>query len=94
MSLSTKQTNKITILCISGRMLKITVEYICDFRDEEFSVSPVLPSDVIHANKKDIPCIFRVSCFTSQVNSYGHCGTVSSPNHTFFLGRLEQAVNQ
>ena len=32
-------------------------------------------------------------CFTSQVNSYGHCGTVSSPNH-FFLGRLEQAVNQ
>ena len=33
-------------------------------------------------------------CFTSHVNSYGHCGTVSSPNHTFFLGRLEQAVNQ
>ena len=32
-------------------------------------------------------------CFTSQVNSYGHCGTVSSPNH-FFLGKLEQAVNQ
>ena len=22
-------------------------------------------------------------CFRSQVNSYGHCGTVSSPNHTF-----------
>ena len=22
-------------------------------------------------------------CFTSQVNSYGYCGTVSSPNHTF-----------
>ena len=33
-------------------------------------------------------------CFTSQVNSYGHCGIVSSPNHTFFLGKLEQAVNQ
>ena len=29
-----------------------------------------------------------------QVNSYGHVGTVSSPNHTFSLGRLEQAVNQ
>ena len=26
-------------------------------------------------------CLFV--CFTSQVNSYGHCGTVSSPNHTF-----------
>ena len=37
-------------------------------------------------------CLF--CCFTSQVNSYGHGGTVSSPNHTFFLGKLEQAVNQ
>ena len=37
-------------------------------------------------------CLF--CCFTSQVNSYGHCGTVSSHNHTFFLGKLEQAVNQ
>ena len=35
-----------------------------------------------------------VCCFMSQVNSYGHGGTVSSPNHTFFLGKLEQAVNQ
>ena len=26
-------------------------------------------------------CLF--CCFTAQVNSYGHCGTVSSPNHTF-----------
>ena len=28
------------------------------------------------------------------VNSYGHFGTVSSPNHRFFLGKLYQAVNQ
>ena len=27
-------------------------------------------------------------------NSYGHVGTVSSPNHSFFPGKLEQAVNQ
>ena len=33
-------------------------------------------------------------CFTSQVNSYGHGGMVSLPNHTFFLGKLEQADNQ
>ena len=38
-------------------------------------------------------CVLFV-CFTSQVNSYGHGGTVSSPNHTNFLGKLEQAVNQ
>ena len=37
-------------------------------------------------------CLF--CCFTSQVNSYGHGGTVISPNHVFFLGKLEQAVNQ
>ena len=31
-------------------------------------------------------CLF--CCFTSQVNSYGHCGTVSSPNHTGLNKRL------
>ena len=25
---------------------------------------------------------------------YGHVGTVSSPNHTFFLGKPDKAVNQ
>ena len=42
-------------------------------------------------------CIYFVClfcCFTSQVNSYGHGETVRSPNHTFFLSKLEQAVNQ
>ena len=40
-------------------------------------------------------CFVRLFyCFTSQVNSYGHGGTVRSPYHTFFLGKLEQAVNQ
>ena len=37
--------------------------------------------------------LFCFCCFTSHVHSYGHCGTVSSLNHTF-LGRLEQVVNQ
>ena len=37
-------------------------------------------------------CLF--CSFTSQVNNYGHGGTVSSPNPTFFLGKLEEAVNQ
>ncbi|KAL4238234.1 hypothetical protein ACF0H5_002946 [Mactra antiquata] len=45
------------------------VQQVLDMRDEEFSVSPVLPSDVIHANKKDIPCIFRVT--TSELSPPG-----------------------
>lgn len=35
-------------------------------RDEEFSVSSVLASDVIHATRKDVPCIFRVWDFASD----------------------------
>ena len=31
-------------------------------------------------------------CFTSQVNSYGHCGTVSSPNHTFSWAGLNKRL--
>ena len=41
-----------------------------------------------------ISVICLICCFMSQVNSYGNGGAVSSPNHTFFLGKLEQAVNQ
>ncbi|XP_071334727.1 serine/threonine-protein kinase MRCK alpha isoform X4 [Trachinotus anak] len=37
------------------------VSQVIDMRDEEFSVSSVLASDVIHASRKDIPCIFRVT---------------------------------
>ncbi|XP_033874262.3 serine/threonine-protein kinase MRCK alpha-like isoform X3 [Acipenser ruthenus] len=39
----------------------VVVSQVIDMRDEEFSVSSVLASDVIHANRKDIPCIFRIT---------------------------------
>ncbi|XP_053737831.1 serine/threonine-protein kinase MRCK beta isoform X1 [Synchiropus splendidus] len=38
---------------------------VLDLRDEGFSVSSVLASDVIHATRKDIPCIFRVTASAS-----------------------------
>ncbi|XP_077442563.1 serine/threonine-protein kinase MRCK alpha isoform X2 [Stigmatopora argus] len=47
----------------------VDVNQVIDMRDEDFSVSSVLASDVIHASRKDIPCIFRVTA--SQLSLSG-----------------------
>ncbi|KAF1473832.1 Serine/threonine-protein kinase MRCK alpha, partial [Eudyptula minor novaehollandiae] len=47
----------------------VIVSQVIDMRDEEFSVSSVLASDVIHANRKDIPCIFRVTASQLSASS-------------------------
>ena len=39
----------------------VSVSRIIDLRDENFSVTSVLESDVIHASRTDISCIFRLS---------------------------------
>ncbi|XP_077907083.1 serine/threonine-protein kinase MRCK beta [Ictidomys tridecemlineatus] len=39
----------------------VVASQVLDLRDDEFSVSSVLASDVIHATRRDIPCIFRVT---------------------------------
>ncbi|MPC81461.1 Serine/threonine-protein kinase MRCK alpha [Portunus trituberculatus] len=53
-------------------------------RDEQFEVSTVRDSDVIHANKKDIPCIFRqmyrstLSCLPLALSQSRVCSAVTS----------------
>ncbi|XP_054423721.1 serine/threonine-protein kinase MRCK beta [Pteronotus mesoamericanus] len=39
----------------------VVASQVLDLRDEAFSVSSVLASDVIHASRRDVPCIFRVT---------------------------------
>lgn len=51
-------------------MPSVYVSQVLDMRDEEFSVSSVRDSDVIHATKKDIPCIFRVSTKSLRSSFY------------------------
>uniref|UniRef100_A0AAQ4PA12 Serine/threonine-protein kinase MRCK alpha n=1 Tax=Gasterosteus aculeatus aculeatus TaxID=481459 RepID=A0AAQ4PA12_GASAC len=50
----------------------VVVSQVIDMRDEEFSVSSVLASDVIHASRKDIPCIFRVRPTSLLSHSSNH----------------------
>ena len=38
-------------------------------------------------------CLFGL-VFSVPVNSCGHVGTVISPNHTFYLGKLDYVDNQ
>ena len=40
-------------------------------------------------------CLFVwFDALNASVNSYGHVGMVSSPYHTFLLGKFDYAVNQ
>uniref|UniRef100_A0A3B3QJR3 Serine/threonine-protein kinase MRCK alpha n=1 Tax=Paramormyrops kingsleyae TaxID=1676925 RepID=A0A3B3QJR3_9TELE len=65
----------------------VMVSQVIDMRDEEFSVSSVLASDVIHANRKDVPCIFRVT--SSQL-----CTCSSHRSSVLILADSDQERNK
>ncbi|XP_026088684.1 serine/threonine-protein kinase MRCK alpha-like isoform X5 [Carassius auratus] len=52
-----------------GAQPGVIVNQVIAMRDEEFSASFVLESDVIHANRRDIPCIFRVTASQLSTSS-------------------------
>ena len=62
-----------------------------------FISCPMWPSDMVSEDQvsekifKVFPIYKPVFCLVLYVplNSYGHVETVSSPNHTFFLGKLD-----
>ena len=77
--------NELRVSAASFYMFKPSTDYVSDHSKAALLLWILL---VIYV------CLFVFCCFTSTVNNYGHGGTVSLPNHTFFLGKLEQAVNQ
>ncbi|BES88698.1 serine threonine-protein kinase [Nesidiocoris tenuis] len=64
----------------------VYVSLVLDMRDEHFLVTSVGDSDVIHATKKDIPCIFRIT--TSFMDPPG------LKNHTLMLADSESEKNK
>ncbi|XP_014247988.1 serine/threonine-protein kinase Genghis Khan isoform X2 [Cimex lectularius] len=64
----------------------VYVSQVLDMRDEHFLVTSVGDSDVIHATKKDIPCIFRIT--TSLMDPPG------IKNHTLMLADSESEKNK
>ena len=63
----------------------VSIKYYLSFCGILFGSSPFLPKYPFRA----FVCLF--CCFTSQVNSYGHCGTVLN-QHTFSWAGLNKRL--
>uniref|UniRef100_A0A8C9W2V6 non-specific serine/threonine protein kinase n=1 Tax=Scleropages formosus TaxID=113540 RepID=A0A8C9W2V6_SCLFO len=72
----------------------VVVSQVIDMRDEDFSVTSVLASDVIHASQKDIPCIFKVTASQLSTSSRHKCSVLiladSEQDRTKWVGLLNE----
>ena len=68
--------------------------YIWNNLSGEKNIVIVSPLPLVGAHTKICPKYLFVCfcCFTSHVNSYGHCGTVSLLNHTFSWAGLSKRL--
>ena len=75
---------------IEGKHISIIAlsEYHVDYMNRKGRYSVIMQGEPYH--RCDVFVCF--CCFTSHVNSYGHCGTVSSLNHTFSWAGLSKRL--
>ena len=80
------------INCANVSAIFLTVLYIHQAEINWAKVSAIALT-VLYMHQDDLFSLFGLVLYV-PVYSYSHVGTVSSPNHTFFLGKLDLAVNQ
>ena len=72
----------------------VSVNTLIDMRDEQFSVSGVSESEAIHANRKDIPCIFKVCTSMLSENCVDSNSLSSQQSNAFADDTQSQQENQ
>ena len=81
----------------TAKTLVLVFNFQCmHYQREQHFMRIILLCNMV-AHKHNCLCLFVClfvcfCCFTSHVNSYGHCGTVSSLNHTFSWAGLSKRL--
>ena len=71
-------------------------KYVAFVDTDTMLITRIVPEMLFDGGKPIVIGVYGlfvcVCCFTSHVNSYGHCGTVSSLNHTFSWAGLSKRL--
>ena len=82
--------------CLSTSRRSLTHEHkpisVCSNVEDFTNTIFILEEDLDILVTQMMICLFFFCCFTSHVNSYGRCGTVSSLNHTFSWAGLSKRL--